>query len=58
MCIRDRVSIVLVTAAVVVFAINVPAVGDKGELPRSLPELFIPHVPPTWDCLLYTSRCV
>src|SRR5690625_1216058 len=42
------VSIVLVTAAVVVFAITVAAVGDKGELPRSLPELFIPNVPLTW----------
>ena len=45
------VSIVLVTAAVVVFAINVPAVGNKGELPRSLPELFIPNVPLTWETL-------
>lgn len=45
------VAIVLVTAAVVVFAINVPAVGDKGELPRSLPELFIPDVPLTWETL-------
>lgn len=45
------VSIVLVTAAVVVFAINVPSVGDKGELPRSLPELFIPNVPLTWETL-------
>lgn len=39
------VSIVIVTAAVVVFAISVPTVGDQGELPRSLPELFIPNVP-------------
>ena len=45
------VSIALVTAAVVIFAINVPAVGDKGELPRSLPELFIPSVPLTWETL-------
>ncbi|WP_282828194.1 SulP family inorganic anion transporter [Gulosibacter sediminis] len=45
------VSIALVTVAVVVFAINVPAVGDKGELPRSLPELFIPNVPLTWETL-------
>ncbi|KDS92479.1 sulfate permease [Dermabacter hominis 1368] len=43
------VSIALVTAAAVVFSINVPAVGDKGELPRSLPELFIPNVPLTWE---------
>jgi len=45
------VSIVVVTAAVVILAINVPTVGDKGELPRSLPELFIPNVPLTWETL-------
>lgn len=45
------ISIVLVTVVVVVFSINVPTVGDKGELPRSLPELFIPHVPLTWETL-------
>ncbi|GAA1651711.1 SulP family inorganic anion transporter [Microbacterium flavum] len=45
------VSIVVVTAAVVVFAINVPTVGDQGELPRSLPELFVPNVPLTWETL-------
>jgi SulP family sulfate permease len=45
------VSIVIVTAAVVALAIHVPTVGDQGELPRSLPELFIPHVPLTWETL-------
>jgi SulP family sulfate permease len=45
------VSIVLITAIVVIFAINVPTVGDKGELPRSLPELFIPNVPIAWEAL-------
>ncbi|MFD2758356.1 SulP family inorganic anion transporter [Gulosibacter faecalis] len=45
------VSIVLITAIVVIFAINVPTVGDKGELPRSLPELFIPNVPIAWETL-------
>ncbi len=45
------VSIVIVTAIVVVFALNVPTVGDQGELPRSLPELFLPQVPPTWETL-------
>ena len=45
------VSIVIVTAAVVTFAISVPTVGDQGELPRSLPELFIPNVPLTWETL-------
>lgn len=43
------VSIIIVTAIVVFFAINVPTVGDQGELPRSLPELFIPNVPLTWE---------
>lgn len=43
------VSILLVTAIVLVFAIQVPSVGDQGELPRSLPELFIPQIPLTWD---------
>jgi len=43
------VAIVLITVAVVVTAINVPSVGDEGELPRSLPELFIPNVPLTWE---------
>ena len=42
------VSIVLTTAVVVVLAISVPTVGDQGELPRSLPELFIPEIPWTW----------
>ncbi|WP_217132867.1 SulP family inorganic anion transporter [Leucobacter chinensis] len=45
------VSIIIVTAAVVVFAIHVPTVGDQGELPRSLPELFVPNVPLTWETL-------
>jgi len=45
------VSIVLITAVVVVFALDVPTVGDEGELPRSLPELFIPNVPLTWETL-------
>ncbi|KQQ00025.1 MULTISPECIES: SulP family inorganic anion transporter [unclassified Rathayibacter] len=43
------VAIVLITAAVVVTAIAVPTVGDQGELPRSLPELFVPDVPLTWE---------
>ncbi|MGD7786860.1 MULTISPECIES: SulP family inorganic anion transporter [unclassified Microbacterium] len=45
------VSIIIVTAAVIVFAIHVPTVGDQGELPRSLPELFIPNVPLTFETL-------
>jgi SulP family sulfate permease len=43
------VSIVLITAVVVVFALNVPTVGDEGELPRSLPELLFPNIPLTWE---------
>lgn len=45
------VSVIIITAAAVVFAINVPTVGDKGELPDSLPELFVPNVPLTWETL-------
>ncbi|SDT03439.1 SulP family inorganic anion transporter [Microbacterium paraoxydans] len=45
------VAIVLLTAAVVVFGWGVPNVGDQGELPRSLPELFIPNVPLTFETL-------
>ncbi|MFD4959114.1 SulP family inorganic anion transporter [Microbacterium sp. NPDC058389] len=45
------VAIVLLTAAVVVFGMSVPNVADQGELPRSLPELLVPHVPLTWETL-------
>jgi SulP family sulfate permease len=45
------VAIVVVTAVTVVAAITVPTVGDQGELPRSLPELFFPTVPLTWETL-------
>ncbi|MFZ4896467.1 SulP family inorganic anion transporter [Plantibacter sp. Mn2098] len=43
------VAIVLLTGATVLFAFNVPSVGDQGELPRSLPSLFVPNVPFTWE---------
>jgi SulP family sulfate permease len=39
------VAIALLTAFVVVSAIDVPTVGDEGALPRSLPSLLVPHVP-------------
>ncbi|MBA8815303.1 SulP family sulfate permease [Microbacterium halimionae] len=45
------VAIVLLTGAVIVFGINVPNVGSQGELPDSLPGLFIPNVPLTWETL-------
>ena len=39
------VAIVVLTVITVAFAINVPNVGDQGDLPESLPSLFIPNVP-------------
>ncbi|HLU62994.1 MAG TPA: SulP family inorganic anion transporter [Protaetiibacter sp.] len=45
------VAIVFLTGIAVLFAIQVPTVGDQGELPESLPELFIPDVPLTWETL-------
>ncbi|WP_306233213.1 SulP family inorganic anion transporter [Agrococcus beijingensis] len=45
------IAVVLLTAAVLVFAWDVPNVGDQGALPRSLPELFVPQVPLTLETL-------
>jgi sulfate permease, SulP family len=45
------VTIVLLTAAVVAFGWQVPTVGDQGELPASVPELFVPNVPLTLETL-------
>ncbi|HWR84361.1 MAG TPA: SulP family inorganic anion transporter, partial [Rhodoglobus sp.] len=45
------VAIVLLTGAVVVLGIQVPTVGDQGELPTSLPELLLPQVPLTYETL-------
>lgn len=45
------VAIALITITVVALGIRVPTVGDQGELPRSLPELFVPDVPLSWDTL-------
>ncbi|MFD5278340.1 SulP family inorganic anion transporter [Pseudarthrobacter sp. NPDC058362] len=39
------VAIVVLTLITVLAAVAVPTVGDKGELPESLPSLFIPNVP-------------
>ena len=33
----------------VLAGVDVPAVQDKGQLPESLPSLFIPNVPLTWE---------
>lgn len=43
------VAIVVLTAAAVIFGWDVPTVGDKGQLPDSLPTLFIPDVPFTFE---------
>ncbi|MCW4385689.1 SulP family inorganic anion transporter [Salinibacterium sp. SYSU T00001] len=45
------IAIIVLTVITVFFAINVPTVRDQGELPDSLPELFIPNVPLTWETL-------
>ncbi|MEV6560859.1 SulP family inorganic anion transporter [Nocardia sp. NPDC051756] len=45
------VAIVALTAVTMAFALNVPNVGDEGELPSSLPSLLIPHVPLTLETL-------
>jgi SulP family sulfate permease len=46
------ISIILLTAAAVIFGINVPTVGDQGALPESLPELFFVNIPLTWETLM------
>lgn len=45
------VAIVLLSAATVMAALNVPTVGDEGELPESLPSLLFPDVPLTLETL-------
>ncbi|NLT31168.1 MAG: SulP family inorganic anion transporter, partial [Propionibacterium sp.] len=45
------VAIVLLTTVAVLVGIEVPTVGDEGELPRSLPALLIPDVPFTLETL-------
>ncbi len=45
------VAIVVLTLITVTAAVAVPTVGDKGELPESLPTLFIPNVPFTLETL-------
>ena len=39
------VTIVVLTVITASFALAVPTVSDRGELPESLPQLFIPEVP-------------
>jgi SulP family sulfate permease len=45
------VAIVLLTIVAVITGIDIPTVGDQGELPNSLPSWFIPDVPFTLDTL-------
>ncbi|MCO1337868.1 sodium-independent anion transporter [Kocuria polaris] len=45
------VSIVILTLITVAASITVPTVGDKGDLPDSLPGLFIPNVPFNFETL-------
>ncbi len=39
------IAIVLLTLAAVIFGIQVPTVGDKGELPDALPTFLLPDIP-------------
>ncbi|GAB3018704.1 sodium-independent anion transporter [Nocardioides flavus (ex Wang et al. 2016)] len=45
------VAIVALTAFTLVAGLSLPDVGDEGELPDSLPELFLPDVPWTLETL-------
>lgn len=45
------VAIVVLTLITVLASVAVPTVGDKGDLPDSLPSLFIPNVPFTVETL-------
>jgi SulP family sulfate permease len=45
------VVIVLLTIVVVLFGVNIPNVGDQGDLPNSLPSFFLPDVPWTLETL-------
>ena len=45
------VAIIVLTLITVFASVAVPTVGDKGDLPESLPSLFIPNVPFTFETL-------
>ncbi|MET0703313.1 MAG: SulP family inorganic anion transporter [Mycobacterium sp.] len=45
------IAIVVLTGVVLAFKLHIPNVGDEGELPSSLPTLFVPHVPMTLHTL-------
>lgn len=45
------VAIVVLTLITVLASLAVPTVGDKGEMPESLPSLFVPNVPLNFETL-------
>ncbi|MEV8144135.1 SulP family inorganic anion transporter [Specibacter sp. NPDC078709] len=45
------VAIVVLTLIAVLASLAVPTVGDKGEMPESLPSLFVPNVPLSFETL-------
>jgi len=45
------VAIVVITVVTTWLRIDVPTVGDKGQLPDSLPHFLLPDVPLTWETL-------
>ncbi|KGA93616.1 SulP family inorganic anion transporter [Leptospirillum ferriphilum] len=45
------VAIVLLTTVTSFWNIHVPTVGDKGQLPHSLPFFLLPDIPMNWDTL-------
>jgi SulP family sulfate permease len=45
------VVVVLLTVGALAFGLELPTVGDKGELPSSLPSWFVPDVPYTFETL-------
>ncbi len=45
------IAIAVLTAAAVAFSMDIPNVGDEGELPSTLPTLFFPDVPLTVQTL-------
>ncbi len=45
------VAIVVLTIITVTVAITVPTIGDQGDLPTSLPSLFVPDVPISFETL-------
>ncbi|GAA5065040.1 SulP family inorganic anion transporter [Nocardia callitridis] len=45
------IAILVLTVLTVLFALDVPNVGDEGALPSSLPSPLVPHIPWTFETL-------